>query len=200
MTLPCQDRGGVRVREIGTGLWYWTGLHPAWTLADGGPDGWEQEVGCVYYEAPGAVVLFDPLVPMEDPIRVYEALDRDVGRAGLPVRVLLTNEAHRRSSQELAERYGGTVGERPDGVEIGAEALGETVYWVPEHAALVCGDVILGRGGGLSLARPWLGDHYDEAVEALRPLLELPVERVLVTHGEPVLAGAREALKAALGG
>ena len=96
----------MQVREIGTGLWYWTGRHPAWTAADGGPDGWAQEVGCVYYEGPDAVVLFDPLVPMEDPVRFYEALERDVERAGKPVRVLLTVDAHARSSQELAERYG----------------------------------------------------------------------------------------------
>ncbi len=190
----------MRVQQLAAGLWYWTGRHPAWTPADGGPDGWEQEVGCVYYEAPDAVVLFDPLVPMEDPMRFYEALDRDVGRAELPVRVLVTTEAHRRSSRELAERYGGTVGERPGGVEIGAETLGETVYWVSEHAALVCGDLILGRGGGLRLPRAWIGEeHWDEALESLRPLLKLPVERMLVTHGEPVLVGAREALAAALG-
>src|SRR3954463_14603543 len=36
----CQDRGGMRVREVATGLWWWTALHPAWTPADGGPDGW----------------------------------------------------------------------------------------------------------------------------------------------------------------
>lgn len=188
----------MRVREIGTGLWYWTGLHPDWTPADGRPDGWEQEVGCVYYEAPGAVVLFDPLIPTEDRAPFTEALDRDVARAGKPVRVLLTVDAHRRSSAELAERYGGTVGERPAGVAVGAEAIGETVYWIPEHGALVAGDVLLGRDGGLWVDRPWLGDRYEEAVAALRPLLELPVERVLVTHGEPVLDGAAEALVTAL--
>jgi hypothetical protein len=135
--------GAVRVEKITDGLWYWTSLHPAWTPADGGPDGWEQEVGCVYYEAPGAAVLFDPLVPPEDADRFYAALDRDVARLGRPVRILLTVESHRRSSVELAERYGAVV-------------------------------------------------------ESLRPLLELPVARALVGHGEPVLAGAHEALAAAL--
>jgi hypothetical protein len=72
--------------EIATGLWRWTGLHPAWTPADGGPDGWEQEVGCYFYEGPDAIALFDPLVPMEDRDRFFEALDRDVERAGTPVR------------------------------------------------------------------------------------------------------------------
>ena len=188
----------MRVKQIATGLWYWTGLHPAWTPADGGPDGWEQEVGCVHYEAPSAVVLFDPLVPPEDAARFYEALDRDVERAWLPVHVLTTVDAHRRSSHELAERYGATVGERPDGIEIGAEAWNEVVYWIPEHRALVTGDVLITRGGRLEVPRAWVGDDYDKAVARLRPLLELPVKRVLVTHGEPVLADAQKSLKQAL--
>jgi hypothetical protein len=189
----------MQVRELAPGLWTWTGLHPAWTVADGGPQGWEQEVGCVYYEAAGAVVLIDPLVPMEDPIRFYDALDRDVERCGKPLRILLTVDDHRRSSQELAERYGGTIGEPPAGVEIAASALDEVVYWIPEHAALVFGDVVLGRGGGLRLPRTWIGEErYSAVVEGLRPLLDLPVERVLVGHGEPILAGGQSALAAAL--
>jgi glyoxylase-like metal-dependent hydrolase (beta-lactamase superfamily II) len=188
----------VRVIQIVPGLWWWTGRHPAWTPADAGSDGWEQEVGCVYYEAPEAVVLFDPLVPMEDPDRFHEALDRDVARLGRPVHVLLTVDSHRRSASELAERHHGVVGERPAGVEVGAEAWGETVYWIPEHRALVCGDVVIARNGALEVPRAWLGEDYGEATAALLPLLELPVERVLVTHGEPVLAGGHEALAMAL--
>jgi hypothetical protein len=38
----------------------------------------------------------------------------------------------------------------------------------------------------------------EELRAALRPLQELPIELVLVSHGEPVLAGAREALARAL--
>ena len=50
----------------------------------------------------------------------------------------------------------------------------------------------------------WLG-YLDSGLtvdglrELLRPLLELPVERVLVSHGEPVLARGREALAEAIG-
>jgi glyoxylase-like metal-dependent hydrolase (beta-lactamase superfamily II) len=73
------------------------------------------------------------------------------------------------------------------------------VFWIPEHHALVCGDIVIGRAGGLRLPRTWIGEeHYEAVVETLRPLLDLPVERVLVTHGEPVLAGGGEALAAAL--
>jgi hypothetical protein len=190
----------MRIQEIATGLWRWTGLHPAWTPADGGRDGWEQEVGSYYYEAPGSIALFDPLVPMEDRDRFFEALDRDVERVGRPVQVLVTVEDHRRSSAELAERYEGTVGEVPAGVEVAVEAWDERVYWVPEHAALVVGDLVVERGGRLALPRTWIGEErYEEVRDGLRPLLDLPVERVLVTHGEPVLEGGREALAAALG-
>jgi glyoxylase-like metal-dependent hydrolase (beta-lactamase superfamily II) len=189
----------MRVQEIATGLWRWTGLHPAWTPADGGPDGWEQEAGSYYYEAPEAIVLFDPLVPMEDRDRFFAALDRDIERVGLPVRVLVTVEDHRRSSAELAERYEGTIGELPAGVEVPLERWNERVYWVPEHSALVFGDLVLERGGRLELPRTWIGDErYDEVREGLRPLLELPAERVLVTHGEPVSEGGRGTLAAAL--
>lgn len=189
----------MRVQEIATGLWRWTGLHPAWTPADGGPEGWEQEVGCVFYEAPKAVVLVDPLVPMEDRDRFFRALDRDVERLARPVRVLLTVADHRRSSAELAERYKGTVGDVPGGVEVPLDRRGERVYWIPEHRTLVFGDVVLGRAGGLRLPRTWIGEEqYDAVVEGLRPLLELPVERVLVAHGEPVLEDGHGALARAL--
>jgi hypothetical protein len=195
----------MQVRELARGLWYWTGRHPAWTPGDGGPDGWDQEVGCYFYGAPEAICLFDPLVPMEDRDRFFEALDRDVSRAGRPVRILLTVDAHRRSTTDLAERYGSTAPpmppERPElttGVEIGAEAADELVYWLPEHRALVAGDVLLGRAHGLEVPRAWLQDRYEAAVAALRPLLDLPVDRVLVTHGEPVLEDGHEALERAL--
>src|SRR5919197_2108682 len=49
----------MQVQEIALGLWRWTGMHPDWTPGDASPEGWEQEVGCVYYEAPAAVVLID---------------------------------------------------------------------------------------------------------------------------------------------
>ena len=195
----------MQVRELATGLWYWTGRHPGWTPADGGPDGWDQEVGCYFYDGPDAICLFDPLIPMEDRDRFFEALDRDVEQAGKPVRILLTVDAHRRSAADLAERHvidpPPLPPERPrlaTGVEIAAEAAGEFVFWLPEHRALVAGDLIIGRAHGLEVPRAWLEDRYEEAVERLRPLLDLPVDRVLVTHGEPVLEDGLEALERAL--
>ncbi|MEK6272277.1 MAG: hypothetical protein AABM42_06475 [Actinomycetota bacterium] len=38
-----------------------------------------------------------------------------------------------------------------------------------------------------------------DASRALRPLLERPIETVLVSHGDPLLSGGRAALADALG-
>lgn len=181
--------------EIAPGLWRWTGLHPGWT-----PDAeWPQEVGCVYFEAPEAVVLIDPLIPPEDRERFLEALDRDVERAGNRVVVLLTTDSHARSRDELVERYG--AGETaPAGVETRETTwYGERLYWLPAHRAVVAGDVLLDDGkGGVRLADEWLGADRDAVRTALLPLLPLGVERVLVTHGQPVLTGGGKALERAL--
>jgi glyoxylase-like metal-dependent hydrolase (beta-lactamase superfamily II) len=190
----------MRVTRVDDGLWRWTGLHPEWT-----PDAdWDEEVGCVYYEAQDAIVLFDPLVPPEDSGRFLAALDRDVERVGRPVAILLTLPWHARSSGQLVERYGATVGASPpDGVApfrisgTGGEA--ETLYWLAGPRALVAGDVLLGDPIRVCPAS-WLPDELrGEAVRrSLRPLLDLPIERVLTAHGDPTLEGGRDALARAL--
>jgi glyoxylase-like metal-dependent hydrolase (beta-lactamase superfamily II) len=191
----------VRVQEVASGLWRWTGLHPEWKPEDAGPEGWDQEVGCVYYESPDAVVLVDPLAPPEDEERFWAALDRDVERAAKPVRILLTVSWHGRSAEAVAKRYGAaTDGPLPAGVEAYAAAAGEeTVYRLRAHGALVFGDVVLGAEDGIRLCpESWLDGTLAQLKDELRPLLELPVERILVSHGEPVLVDGREALERAL--
>ena len=83
----------------------------------------------------------------------------------------------------------------------------EVVYWLPEQRSVVVGDVLLGAG-----AKPkatdeplrlcperWLsGPSHADLRESLSPLLDLPVERVLVSHGAPVLADGRAALERVL--
>jgi glyoxylase-like metal-dependent hydrolase (beta-lactamase superfamily II) len=75
------------------------------------------------------------------------------------------------------------------------------VYWLPEHRALVPGDVLIADDGGLRLCpESWLPEKktLDDLRDSLRPVLDLPVELVLVSHGEPVLENARAALAGAL--
>ena len=84
---------------------------------------------------------------------------------------------------------------------------GEVAYWLPEQRALVVGDVLLGAGAKpRGTAEPlrlcpegWVRPaSLDELRRSLRPLLELPVEQVLVSHGVPVLSGGHAVLAAAL--
>ena len=190
--------------RIEDGLWRWTTAHPEWSP---GAD-WDREVGCVYWETAGAVVLVDPLVPVDDPARdqFLETLDRDVERLALPVVVLLTCVWHSRSSEELARRYGGDVLGDGDSLPGGASAVAapaadEVVFWLPGPRTVVPGDVVLGTDDGLSLCpESWLQSRGGIArlVDDLVPLLELPVERVLTSHGSPVLTDGRDALARAL--
>jgi hypothetical protein len=159
--------------------------------------------------------------------RFWRALDRDVERAGAPVHVLVTVFWHVRSAAEVVRRYRGRLHAasrarapierragltsavfRPgDPLPGGVEALPsgratEVVFWLAAHAAVVPGDVLLGdAGGGVRLCpESWLpsGVGHAELRTALAPLLELPVERVLVSHGAPVLGDGQDALAKAL--
>jgi glyoxylase-like metal-dependent hydrolase (beta-lactamase superfamily II) len=170
------------------------------------PADWPELVGSVAYEAPDAFVLIDPLVPAE----LWPALEERVGAHGQPVRVLTTIGFHRRSRDEVIRRFDATTSRAkaslPEGVEtVTIRRAGETMVWLPGPRALVPGDRLLGDdAGGLRMCPPgWLrylepGLTYDELRDALRPLLELPVEKVLVSHGDPVLRDGRAAIEQAL--
>lgn len=203
------------VERITPRLWRWTGYH----------EEWKQDVGCVYFETRDGIVLIDPLIPPEESDRFLKTLDREV--ANQPVHVLVTIFWHTRSAAALVERYGarvwaptmsraavarrvGAVSDafRPgDTLPGGVEALRtarrtEVVYWIPEHATLVPGDTLLGdeNGGVRMCPESWLPGtikHRDLAA-SLAPLLDLPIERILVSHGEPVLENGQAALAAAL--
>jgi glyoxylase-like metal-dependent hydrolase (beta-lactamase superfamily II) len=76
--------------------------------------------------------------------------------------------------------------------------VSEVVFWLPAQRAVAIGDVLLGSPLRLCPER-WLGKPtHADLRDSLQPLLGLPVERVLVSHGEPVLSGGREALASVL--
>jgi glyoxylase-like metal-dependent hydrolase (beta-lactamase superfamily II) len=195
----------MEVAQIRPGVWRWTAPHPAWR-----PDKlWPRQVGCVYAETRGAVILIDPLVPAEGTEAFWRALDRDRQRvAHLPVRILLTCEWHRRSADEVAERYDGDVwqpGEAlADGVEVAVFDDPETrwreaVFAFPDRAVVVFGDVVEGDGeGGLQMPPNWWPPHEERTRRIrneLRRVLAWPVDVVLVSHGEPVLDDSRLVLR-----
>ena len=156
---------------------------------------------CVYYESSSATVLIDPLVPSER-ARFLDALDRDVERRGLPASVLLTCAWHSRSAAELAQSATEPTPSVPDDVvALPFELVEETMYWLPEDRALVPGDALIGdgRGGVTVCPDTWLEEGTPARLrEALRALLDLPVELVLVSHGAPVLEDGHAALERVL--
>jgi hypothetical protein len=77
------------------------------------------------------------------------------------------------------------------------------MFWLPEVRALIPGDRILGAPGGRLRLCPeswlfWVKVNRDGLRSLLEPLLELPIERVLVSHGEPVLSDGASALRRCL--
>jgi glyoxylase-like metal-dependent hydrolase (beta-lactamase superfamily II) len=195
------------VEQIAPHLWHWTAPHPEWKPNGG----WEETVSSYALVAADAFVLFDPLVPSDDPDR-WTALDRDVEAHGPPA-ILITLYWHARNSQEIADRYEGTtvwahepaaalVGKRvrythtfteddelPGGVQaIPLHNEDEVAYWLPSHKATVIGDTILGGDGKARLCPPsWLGkkDSMDEVRAAVHRILKFPENRLLLTHGGP---------------
>ena len=60
----------------------------------------------------------------------------------------------------------------------------ETPLWLPGQRALVFADALTAPDGEL---RVWASPAHDErALPALRALLALPFEHVIVSHGDPV--------------
>jgi hypothetical protein len=60
----------------------------------------------------------------------------------------------------------------------------ETPLWLPEQRTLVFADALTERAGEL---RVWMSPtHEERALPDLRAMLELPFERVIISHGAPV--------------
>jgi glyoxylase-like metal-dependent hydrolase (beta-lactamase superfamily II) len=209
----------MEVTRIADGLWRWSTYYGEWREVVG-------SVYVEADDAIVLIDPLVP-EERDEAERFWRALDRDVERAGVPVHVLVTVFWHARSSADVVRRYRGRLHapsrarapiQRRTGAVTDAYRPGDTlpahveafpsgratevVFWIPAHRALVPGDVILGdAAGGLRLCPPsWLpsGIGHPELRASLAPLLELPIERVLVSHGSPVLKGGHAALSRAL--
>jgi hypothetical protein len=185
------------IEDLRPGLKRWTSAHPDWKPEEDELDESYRPVTSALYVAPDALVFIDPLVPEE----LWPALDGDVSAAARPVVVLTTIHWHARSREAVAERYGAELDRIPEGVRsFSAERQQEQVLWLDEPRALVFGDAVLGdQHGGLRVS-PWFKTDAERArmVDALLPLLDLPIELVLPAHGNAVLSDGRAALARAL--
>ncbi|HEY4895973.1 MAG TPA: hypothetical protein VII01_07770 [Solirubrobacteraceae bacterium] len=194
--------------EIVPGLLRWSAPHPGWEpgAAPGSSSDWEETVGSVMFEAEDCVVLIDPQLPRDGREEFLERLDELV--AGRPVSVLTTIRWHRRDRDELAARYAANSSRAWNAVPPGVEprplrGAGETMYWLPSAAALVPGDRLLGdpERGLRVCPESWLSRvQVDRAglARLIGALIELPIERVLVSHGQPVLHDGRAAVARAV--
>jgi glyoxylase-like metal-dependent hydrolase (beta-lactamase superfamily II) len=194
------------MQELQTGLWHWTAPHPEWTPEQGGPDGWPEDVSSYALDSGDEFVLIDPIAP---PSLIDELA------AGRNPAVVLTCQWHDRDSADVVERLGAHVygprradeeEQRPGPpIEPGDVLPGgivahasidptDLVLWIADRRALVFGDTLIDRGKGLELPVTWTPHDVsvEQRIAALRPLLDLPVELVLPTHGPPTDRAALE--------
>jgi hypothetical protein len=185
--------------DVAPGLWVWRLPHPDW---EPGLE-WSQDVASTCVESGGEVVLLDPLAPPDDASDVWKRLD-----ARPPTAVAILKPDHVRDVDLFVERYGArafgphwlwrdNIPETElEGIQPGDELPGgllalydgrgrvETPLWLPEQRALVFADGMTAPDGELRVwGTPW---HEERALPALRALLELPFEHVIVSHGEPL--------------
>ena len=187
------------VVDVAPGLWLWRIAHPDWT-----PDaGWAQVVSSTCVEARGEVAVLDALVPPNGPSEVWDRLD-----ARPPTLAVVLKPDHVRDVDVVVRRYGARAfgpslfwrhdipetelepiepgSELPGGLVALYDGRGraETPLWLPDHATVVFADALTAPDGELRVwSTPW---HAERAVPALRDLLELPFERVIVSHGAPL--------------
>jgi len=202
----------ARTREIAPGIRRWVAWHPEW----------ERDVGCLLLSTGSDLVLIDPLVP-GDGAEGWSWIGAEI-EAAARAAIVLTVFFHDRSAGAIHERWpdvevwgeAGGVDRIPGVVTVPFRAgdelpgslearavprPGEVVLWAPAAGAVIAGDVLLGKAGGVTVCPAgWLPDETGRAdvAAALEPLLDLPIERVIVSHGEPILEGGREALEAAI--
>ena len=188
----------AEIRDVAPGLWLWRLEHPDWA-----PDvEWKPLVTSTCVESGGEVALLDPLAPPDDADDVWGRLD-----ARPPTMVVVLKPDHVRDVDLFVRRYGARAfgpwlfwrGDVPETdlepIEPGSELPGglaalydgrgrnETPLWLPEQRTLVFADALTAPEGEL---RVWATPHEQRALAALRELLDLPFERVIVSHGEPV--------------
>ena len=189
----------VQIVDVAPGLWIWRRDHPAWTSEVK----WEPPVTSTYVASGGEVAVLDALAPPDEATDVWERLD-----ANPPTIAVVLKPDHVRDVDLFVERYGvrpygpdlffagdapkteldwiGEGSELPGGLVALYDGRGrnETPMWLPEQRALVFADALTERDGDLVVwGTPW---HEKRVLPALRELLELPFEHVIISHGEPV--------------
>ena len=171
------------MHELSGGLWTWTGRHPDWN----DDPHWGPEVRSYALRTDDGIIFFDPIDPPAELTGEGNA------------KIVLTAEWHSRGAATLDAPI--IDDDLPN--EVTAQPAffpGERTLWIPAHSALIAGDC-LPNGGAVPdawLQSEWAKTTREEYNEQLRPLVDLPIELLLPTHGDPITDDARETLKSAL--
>ena len=192
-----------KLEQVAPGLRRWAAWHAEW----------RQEVGAVAVDTPDGLVLIDPIDPppeVRSPEHVLVTTHshaRSAGNLGASHVWAPAREVRKLKNRGVVVTDPFEKNpELPGGIVALATASdGEVVYWLPQQKAVVVGDVLLGAGAKPNATseplrlcpESWLGGATTkQLVKSLLPLLDLPVERILVSHGNPVLQGGKDVLKA----
>ena len=191
------------MREVQTGVWHWEAPHPDWKPGED----WGRVVSSYAVDDGERLLVFDPLAAPPE-------LEELAGRR--EAAIVLTCPWHHRDGEELAPAWGVPLYRPPldegdenpfpaeefgagETLPVGVEAFpglerNDLLLWVESRRALVAGDTLIDRGNGLEFPVEWAqeGARPETIRESLLPLLDLPVELVLATHGGPFDRAALE--------
>jgi hypothetical protein len=185
--------------DVAPGLWIWRVEHPDWDS----DAGWEPPVTTTVVESRGEVAVLDAIAPPAEASEIWERLE-----ARPPTLAVVLKPDHVRDVDLFVRRYGARAygpslfwrhnipetelepidpgTELPGGLVALYDGRGraETPLWLPEQRALVFADALTESDGALRVwGTPW---HELTVLPALRAMLELPFEHVIVSHGQPV--------------
>lgn len=212
------------MEQLTDGLWRWTARHPEWHPGEFGAE----VVSFAVQAGGDTLLIDPLLPPEPEPVlkAIEHTLgDRLAILITIPYHVRSAEElwnrfrkdaettihGHPAAAKRLEDRSAfrelAPGQELPGGASahhIGKPRRYEMPLHLPSHGALAFGDAVVEVDGRLVV---WSDRRIDDDVErfyrerfnpTLEPLLQLDFERVLVTHGEPLLEGGKKALRDAL--
>ena len=188
-----------RIIDVAPGLWIWRMPHPDWAPPDGG----DRVVTSTVVASGGEIAVFDPLAPPAEATEIWDRLS-----AQPPTMAVVIKPDHVRSIDAFVERFGCRaygpevyylddlpktaiepiwVGDALPGGFVplyDGRSRNEWPLWLPDQRTIVFADALTALGGELQVwGTPW---HEQAVLPALRAFLELPFERVIISHGSPV--------------